>query len=53
MKKNSRENGNKRAQLLVYTEGKIYFSKENERKFYFLLTIIMLLTGIFYKAGLF
>jgi hypothetical protein len=34
-------------------EGKIYFSQESERRFYFFLTIIMLLVGICYKAGLF
>jgi hypothetical protein len=35
------------------TEGKIYFSQESERRFYFFLTIIMLLVGIGYKTGLF
>ena len=53
MKGSTREDGNKRTQLLVHEDGKIYFSKENERKFYFLLTIIMLLAGILYRAGLF
>ncbi len=52
MKKNSRKNGDKRTKLLVHENGKIYFSKENERRFYFLLTIIMLLAGILYKTGL-
>ncbi len=53
MKETTREDGNRRTELIVYADGKIYFSKENERRFYFLLTIIMLLTGILYKVGLF
>ena len=38
---------------LIFENGKIYFSKENERRFYFLLTLIMLLAGVLYKVGLF
>ncbi|MEA3231340.1 MAG: hypothetical protein U9Q05_06260 [Thermodesulfobacteriota bacterium] len=38
---------------LIFENGKVYFSKETERKFYFLLTLIMLLAGILYKVGLF
>ncbi len=36
-----------------YKNGKIYFSKETERKFFFILTVIMLLVGFFAKIGLF
>jgi len=43
----------KKKKLLIHENGKIYFSKEAERKFYFALTIAMLLSGIFVKAGLF
>lgn len=32
--------------------GKTYFSRQGERRFYFFLTIIMLLAGIGYKIGL-
>ena len=38
---------------LLHENGKIYFTRETERKFYFVLTIIMLLLGILAKAGLF
>lgn len=38
---------------LRYAEGKTYFSPQSERRFYFFLTIIMLLVGICYKTGLF
>ena len=38
---------------IQYKNGKIYFSREMERKFFFILTVIMLLLGIFAKAGLF
>jgi len=39
--------------MIQYRDGKIYFSKEAERKFYFFLTILMLLLGLLAKAGLF
>lgn len=32
-------------------EGRIYFSKETERKFFFVLTLIMLLLGACFKLG--
>ena len=32
--------------------GKIYFSRTTEQRFFFALTLIMLLIGIFYKFGL-
>lgn len=34
-----------------YENGRFYFTKETERSFYFVLTIIMLVTGILYKTG--
>ena len=43
----------KEKKLLLYEEGKFYFSKQLERKFYFGLTIIMLSLGILAKVGLF
>jgi hypothetical protein len=36
-----------------YKDGKIFFSKETERGFFFILTILMLLLGLLAKAGLF
>ena len=38
--------------FLRYDNGKIYFSKETERKFYFILTVIILLAGILAKTDL-
>jgi len=39
--------------LLVHDRGKIYFNSQTERKFYFILTIIMLLSGILIQVGVF
>ena len=33
--------------------GRIYFSRETERKFFFGATVLMLLAGILFKVGLF
>jgi hypothetical protein len=35
-----------------FEKGKIYFSKTAEQRFFFALTVIMLLVGIMYKLGL-
>ena len=35
-----------------FGKGKIYFSKKAEQRFFFALTVIMLLAGILYKFGL-
>ena len=43
----------KQKKALLHEKGKIYFTRETERKFYFGLTIIMLLFGILAKVGLF
>jgi len=32
-------------------DGRIWFTREAERRFYFVLTMIMLAVGILYKAG--
>jgi len=39
--------------MIQYKSGKTYFSRQVERKFFFILTIIMLLLGLLAKAGLF
>lgn len=44
---------NARKKLIVYKEGKFYFTKEAERTFFFILTIIMLTAGILFKLGIF
>ncbi len=38
---------------LWHNNGKTYFSKENERKLFFVLTLIMLFLGVLVKLGLF
>ena len=38
---------------LIHENGKIYFSRHTERRFFFVLTIVMLLAGILFKAGLY
>jgi len=43
----------KQKKIILYDKGKFYYSKKTERKFYFVLTIIMLLIGILTKIGLF
>ena len=43
----------KQKKTLLHEKGKIYFTRETEKKFYFGLTIIMLLSGILAKIGLF
>jgi hypothetical protein len=35
-----------------FENGKIFFSKTAEQRFFFTLTVIMLVIGIFYKFGL-
>jgi hypothetical protein len=37
---------------LHFEKGRIYFSKTAEQRFFFTLTVIMLLIGIMYKFGL-
>jgi hypothetical protein len=49
MENSSIENIRKKEKMLRFENGKIYFSKTAERKFYFGMTIIMLLAGMFYK----
>ena len=43
----------KRSEKMVqYKNGKIYFSRVLERKVFFILTVMMLLWGLFTRAGL-
>ncbi len=52
MKEGCMENICKKNKVILYKDGKIYFSKKTERKLFFLLTIIMLIAGIFAKLDL-
>lgn len=47
------ENEDKTIGPLRLSEGRIYFSRQSERRFYFFLTVLMALAGIGYKLGLF
>lgn len=46
-------NEDKKIGPLRLSEGRIYFSRQSERRFYFFLTVIMMLAGLGYKIGLF
>ena len=37
---------------ICYKDGRFYFTKQTERKVFFILTIIMLVAGILYKTGI-
>ncbi len=37
--------------ILHYRNGRLYFSKDTERKFFFVLTVMMLLAGAGFKLG--
>ena len=52
MNQNHHGNKTETKKMIQYKNGKIYFSKETERAFYFILTILMLLLGLLAKAGL-
>ena len=40
-----------RQPLLVRQGARLWFTREAERRFYFILTMIMLILGILYKTG--
>ena len=42
----------KNKDAFVFQDGKIYFSRTTERRFYFLLTIVLAILGILAKTGL-
>ncbi len=37
--------------MLIFEDGKVYFSRDLERNFYFVLAIVLLLSGVMYKIG--
>lgn len=38
--------------VLMHRDGRLWFTREAERRFYFVLTVMMLAAGILYKMGL-
>ncbi|MCD6295838.1 MAG: hypothetical protein J7M30_01645 [Deltaproteobacteria bacterium] len=51
MEKNSQEKLMDTKKALFHSKGITYFDKKTERNFFFVLTIMMLLWGIFAKFG--
>lgn len=47
------ENRNEPQKAFLHEDGKTYFSKSTERKFFFFLTLVMMVWGILSKLGLF
>jgi hypothetical protein len=45
------ENKNKSKKLFYYKEGKLWFTKKAEKRFFFFMTIIMLGSGIYYLVS--
>ena len=43
--------GKPKKKLLILENGKVYFSRDLERNFYFVLAIVLLLAGVMYKIG--
>jgi hypothetical protein len=43
----------KRLGPLRFSKSKMYFSRQSERRFYFILTLIMLVVAIAYNVGFF
>ncbi|GBC60553.1 hypothetical protein DENIS_1510 [Desulfonema ishimotonii] len=41
------------SKYMTVRDGRIYFTRDAERNFYFILTLIMMVAGILYKLGLF
>jgi len=41
----------RKSRRIVNVNGRIYFSRAAERKFFFSLTVVMLLLGILFKLG--
>ena len=48
LQKNSESN----KKSICYRGGRFYFTKQAERSFFFVLTIIMLVAGVLYKTGI-
>lgn len=53
MKKIDQGRRKTRNQHPARSDGKIYFTKETERRVFFVMTLIMLIFGIMYRIGLF
>lgn len=48
-----KETGQPGARAFKFENGMLYFTKQAERKFFFIMTLVMLLAGVLAKAGLF
>ena len=51
--KNIENGGTKESKIGLRIEnGKIYFSRDSERKFYFILSLILFVAGLCFKTGM-
>jgi len=41
-----------KTKIWYYKDGKLFFNKEKERSVYFILTLVMLFSGILFKLGI-
>ncbi|MCD6585471.1 MAG: hypothetical protein J7K96_06905 [Desulfobacteraceae bacterium] len=44
--------GENQKKSICYRDGRFYFTKQAERTFFFVMTIIMLVAGVLYKTGI-
>ena len=52
MKQHGRSRIDQKAnKMLHFEDGRLYFSKDTERRFFFALTVIMLVIGACFKLG--
>ncbi|UCH22257.1 MAG: hypothetical protein JSU83_03165 [Deltaproteobacteria bacterium] len=52
MAKSYQKSACQQAKIRLHQNGKIYFGRNTERKFFFVVTLIMLLLGVLLKLGL-
>ncbi len=52
MEQISEISGTEKQKPFVYENGKFYFTRQGERFVFFIMTIIMLIFGLLYKAGI-
>ena len=52
MERSDEEKAASQKKTLSYSKGVTYFNKKTERTFFFILTIIMLIWGVFAKFGI-
>jgi len=51
MEPHGHNDGSKAAKPWVFADGKLYFSRQMERRIFFVLTMVMLIVGLCTKCG--